>query len=72
MIENDNEFELFAGTLPMDRECFPYRDRILYGGYYTNENQVIIGKSLAKSISNNIKDYSPQQSSHHSLLHILN
>ena len=56
MIENDNEFELFAGTLPMDRECFPYRDRILYGGYYTNENQVIIGKSLAKSISNNIKD----------------
>ena len=28
----------------------------MYGGYYTNENQVIIGKSLAKSISNNIKD----------------
>lgn len=57
METNGVEFELTARTLPFDEELFPkWEERILYGKYYENENDLIVGYEYAKKKNNNIEE----------------
>ena len=43
-------------TLPFDENIFPLKDKIIYGKYFENENDVIIGIDAAKELSDNIEN----------------
>lgn len=44
-----NDFE-DVHVLPYDRDAFPYSDRILYGNYFTEDDQIILGLDEATKI----------------------
>ncbi len=41
------DYEPIAGVLPNDKSRLPYADKIIYGEYPSNENEIIIGKDVA-------------------------
>lgn len=58
-IENNNE-ELpsdnyLKRTLPYEKNLFPLQNKIIYGHYFENENDIIIGIDLAKELNENIQ-----------------
>lgn len=48
-----NDFDLYLGELPYLAEAFPYSDCMLYGTYFTGENQVILSYGEALKMSYN-------------------
>ncbi|MCL1791972.1 MAG: ATP-binding cassette domain-containing protein [Peptococcaceae bacterium] len=46
------EFDVMADTLPYSREAFAFSDRIRYGSYFTNENQVVLSYEKAFALGN--------------------
>lgn len=50
------EYNLTAETLPLNKELFSNIDNyLLYGSYFNNANEVILGYDLAKSISTDLE-----------------
>lgn len=47
----DCDFELTLEVLPFNKDRFPYSEHMLYGTYFTNENQIILGYSDAELMS---------------------
>lgn len=56
--ENANiDYNTFAKVLPFSNKIIPnINDKLLYGTYYKNENDIILGYNIAKKISDNPKD----------------
>lgn len=49
------DYETSLRILPEEKEEFPYTDDIMYGSYYTDTNQVILGYKMAEEMSSDIK-----------------
>lgn len=45
-----SDYDLTADTLPFEKKAFPLADRIKYGSYFTDKNQVILSLDKANSI----------------------
>ena len=55
--ENTNiDYNLFAKVLPFDMKVIDnVNEKLIYGTYYKNENDIILGYNVAKKISSDIK-----------------
>lgn len=54
VIGQDINFNTEIKTLPSDSSFFPYNDSILYGTYFTDKNQVILGYEFAHEMNNDV------------------
>ncbi len=44
-------YDLFLNVIPFEKKVFKLSDRLLYGTYFTEENQVILSKEMALSMN---------------------
>lgn len=45
-----SDYDMTADTLPFKKEAFPFADKIKYGSYYTEENQIILSWEQANAM----------------------
>lgn len=50
VIQSLPSYEVFAGTLPFRSDLFRLADKLRYGHYYTDTNQIILSKEMADSV----------------------
>jgi hypothetical protein len=50
VIQSLPSYEVFAGTLPFRSNLFRLADKLRYGHYYTDTNQIILSKEMADSV----------------------
>lgn len=50
VIQSLPSYEVFAGTLPFRSDLFRLADKLRYGHYYTDTNQIILSREMADSV----------------------